>query len=118
MGEDTKGMSQAREAWSQFGDEFADIARRFKENYDAVAGKVTAGNDKSQKSIERAVKAIRKAMDETAKSITTALRDEQVLTETEEAGSALLKAVGTTFEELGEALKREAQNEKDAVSSS
>ena len=63
MGE-TKSMSRSREAWSEFGDEFTDIAAPFREN-------------------------------------------DESLSETAEAGSALLNAFGVTLSELGEALQRD-----------
>jgi hypothetical protein len=108
-----KAMGRSREAWSAFGEEFADIAKRFRDNYESVSETAEAGTDKSRKSIERAVQAIRKAVGDMAEGLTEALRDEKVRAETEEAGSALLNAFGVTLSELGEALQRDADETAD-----
>jgi hypothetical protein len=108
---DTTAMSRSREAWSEFGDEFSDIARRFRENYDTLSETAEGGSEKSRKSIERAVRAIRNALGEMGNSLGDTLRDPKVREETTEAGSALLNAFGVTLAELGEALQRDAEEE-------
>jgi hypothetical protein len=107
-----KAVSRSREAWAQFGDAFGDIGRQFHQNYEHVTGAAGEGTEKSQQSIERAVKAIRKAIEGTAKTIGESLRDPKVKKETEEAGSALLRAVGVSLSELGETLQRDADRER------
>jgi hypothetical protein len=116
MGTDqAKVPSRIREAWVALGDEFADIGRRFRENYDQVSGTATRGTERSQESIDRAVNAIRKAIDGTARAIGESLRDPKIREETEEAGSALLRAVGVTLSQLGQSLQRDAEREQDGA---
>jgi hypothetical protein len=107
---DTKAMSKSREAWSELGDEFADIARRFRENYQSLSGTAEAGSEKSRKSIERSVRTIRKTLGELGDSLTETMRDPKFREETADAGSALLNAFGVTLTELGEALQRDAED--------
>jgi hypothetical protein len=116
MGESTV-MSKTREAWSEFSSEFADIAEKFKANYATVAETAETGSEASRKSIERSVKAIRGAMGSMADALGNALRDPAVKDETEEAGSALLRAFGVTVSEIGEKLQRLADNDGDDSSS-
>ena len=107
-----KVPNPSREAWAALGDEFADIARRFRENYEQVTETASTGTDESRKSIERAVDAIRTAIGGTARTIGESLRDPKLKEETEEAGSALLRAVGVTLSELGQTLQRDAEREQ------
>jgi hypothetical protein len=109
---EAKAFGGAREAWAEFGDAFADIGRQFREDYEQVSEGASEGSEESQQSIQRAVKAIRAALDQTARAIGGSLRDPQVKQETAEAGSALLKAVGVTLSEVGEALRRDAEKER------
>ncbi len=108
-----KVASRSRRAWAQFGDAFGDIGRQFHQDYERVTETASEGSDESQKSIERAVKAIRTAVESTAKTIGTSLRDPKVKQETEEAGSALLHAVGVSLSDLGEKLQRDADRERE-----
>lgn len=110
---EAKVPGSAREAWAEFGDAFGEIARQFHQDYEQVSKAANEGSEESQRSIQRAVKAIRAALDETARAIGGSLRDPKVRQETEEAGSALLNAVGVTLSELGAALRRDAQHERD-----
>ncbi len=107
-----KALSGAREAWAEFGDAFSEIGRQFREDYEQVSESASESSEQSQQSIQRAVKAIRAALDQTARAIGGSLRDPKVKQETAEAGSALLKAVGVTLSELGEALRRDAEHER------
>jgi hypothetical protein len=107
-----KVRSRSREAWAQFGDAFGDIGRQFHQDYEHVTETASERTEKSEQSIERAVKAIRTAIEDTAKTIGTSLRDPKVRTETEEAGSALLHAVAVSLSELGERLQRDADHER------
>lgn len=109
---EAKDLGSAREVWAEFGDAFGDIARQFRADYEQVNQTASEGSEKSRRSIQRAVKSIRTALDETARTIGSSLRDPKVRQETEEAGSALLNAVGATLSELGEALRRDAQRER------
>jgi hypothetical protein len=103
--------SRTREAWREFGDAFGDIGRQFHQDYDHVSEAASEGSDRSQQSMERAVKAIRMAIQNTARTIGESLRDPKVRTETEEAGSALLSAVGVSLSEVGQKLQRDAERE-------
>ena len=107
-----KVRSRSREAWAQFGDAFGDIGRQFHQDYEHVTETASERTEKSEQSIERAVKAIRSAIEDTAKTIGVSLRDPKVKTETEEAGSALLRAVGVSLSELGGTLQRDADQER------
>jgi hypothetical protein len=109
---EAKVLGSAREAWAEFGDAFGDIARQFRQDYEQVSQTANEGSEKSQRSIQRAVKAIRAALDQTGRAIGESLRDPKVRQETEEAGSALLNAVGVTLSDLGEALRRDAEHER------
>jgi hypothetical protein len=59
------------------------------------------------------VQAVRAAIEGTAKTIGTSLRDPLVKQETEEAGSALMHAVGVSLSELGDRLQRDAGRERE-----
>jgi hypothetical protein len=110
-----KDDSRSRQAWAEFGDAFGDIGRQFHRDYERVTETAGEGTDESQKSIERAVKAVRSAVESTAKAIGTSLRDPKVKQETEEAGSALMQAVGVSLSELGEKLQRDSERERQHV---
>jgi len=105
--------SRSRQAWAQFGDAFGDIGRQFHQDYERVTDTASEGSDESQKSIERAVRAIRAAIESTGKTIGASLRDPRVKQETKEAGSALMQAVGVSLSELGEKLQHDADHERE-----
>ena len=107
-----KTGSTSREAWKQFGDAFGDIGRQFHQDYEHVTDVTGEGTEKSQQSIERAVKAIRSAIEATGRTIGESLRDRKVKQETEEAGTALLRAVGVSLSNLGERLQGDAERER------
>ena len=109
----TKVVSRSRQAWAQFGDAFGDIGRQFQQDYEHVTETANEGTDESKRSIERAVKAVRTAIEGTAKTIGVSLRDPKVKQETEEAGSALMHAVGVSLSELGQRLQRDADRERE-----
>lgn len=111
--EQAEALSRSREAWAALGDEFADIGRRFREDYEQVSDTAATGSEESQKSLDRAVSAIRGAVGGTAHVIGESLRDPKIREETAEAGSALLRAVGVTLSELGERLQKDADSEKE-----
>jgi prophage DNA circulation protein len=105
MGE-AEGFSKSREAWSQVGDEFADIAQRFRQAFESVAQATKAEADPSVSSIERAVRKVGDAVSSLADSLNESLHDAQVRQDADAAGSALMRAFGTTMSELGDALQR------------
>ena len=111
-----KALSQSREAWAALGDEFADIGRRFREHYEQVSDTAATGTEESQESLDRAVRAVRQAIDGTAHAIGESLRDPKIREETEQAGSAFLRAVGVTLSELGKTLQHEAEREQQRAS--
>jgi len=104
-------MSKTREAWSELADEFTDIAKEFRRNYEALSETVEGGTTRSRSSIERATKTVRRALDDLADTIGQSLRDPAVRSETEEAGEAFLRAVGATLSELGAKLQQAAATE-------
>ena len=61
--------------------------------------------------MERAVKTVTSAFEDTATAIGNSLRDPALKEETEEAGARFLRAVGVTLSELGESLQRQADDE-------
>jgi hypothetical protein len=109
---EAKVESRSRQAWSQFGDAFGDIGRQFHQDYEHVTEAASEGTEKSQQSIERAVKAILTAIEDTGRTIGESLRDPNVRKETEEAGAALLRAVGVSLSALGETLQADAERER------
>lgn len=110
----TEAMSRTRKAWGEFGDEFAEIAQRFRTNYDQLAETTEEGSEESRTSIERAVRSIRDAVGDMADSLSDSLHDSKLAEEAEEAGASLVKAFGVTLSDLGQTLQRTAQNlEKD-----
>ena len=109
---EAKVESRSRQAWAQFGDAFGDIGRQFHQDYEHVTEAASEGTEKSQQSIERAVKAILTAIEDTGRTIGESLRDPNVRKETEEAGAALLRAVGVSLSALGETLQADAERER------
>ncbi len=109
----TGRAGRSRQAWAQFADAFADIGRQFRNDYEQASEATSEGTEKAQKSLERAVTGVRTAVETTAKTISESLRDPKVREETEEAGAALLRAVGVSLSELGDVLKRRADSEPE-----
>jgi len=105
--------SKYREAWSQVGDAFGEIGRQFHQDYERVTETADTGTEKSQQSIEQAVTEIRRAVAGTARAIGASLRDPKIRQETEDSGSALLRAVGVSLAELGATLQRGAEHARE-----
>jgi len=104
--------SKYREAWAQVGDAFGEISRQFHQDYERVTETADTGTEKSEQSIERALTEIRRAVAGTARAIGASLRDPKIRQETEDSGSALLRAVGVSLSELGATLQRGAEHER------
>ncbi len=104
-----KSASQTQEAWAALGEQFADIGRRFREDYERVSTATAAGTDEARSSFEEAVAEVRAAVEGSAKAIGESLRDPKIREETTEAGSALFRAVGVTISELGQKLQAQAE---------
>jgi hypothetical protein len=108
--------ARSQEAWSQLADQFTQIGRQFRQHYERVSAANQPSTDKTQGSVERAVTVVGKAVEDTARTIGSSVRDPKVREDTGQAGSALLRAVGATLAELGVALQREADPGKKAKS--
>jgi hypothetical protein len=108
--------ARSQEAWSQLADQFTQIGRQFRQHYERVSAANQPSTDKTQGSVEHAVTVVGKAVEDTARTIGSSVRDPKVREDTGQAGSALLRAVGATLAELGVALQREADPGKKAKS--
>ncbi len=94
-------MGKTDEAWEEVGSHFTRLGRRFRENYAAREGKGEVGPD-----VKDAFKGLVDAAERVASTIGDTVRDEDVRSEAKAAANSFVEALGTTFSEVGDELRK------------
>jgi hypothetical protein len=90
------------EAWQQVSKSWVDIGDRLKDRYREVVG--DAGPSEDQ--VRDALKTLGTAMQAVFDSLGSAMRDPDVRTQMKEATAGFASAVGQTFSDLGDEIRR------------
>src|SRR4051794_11586341 len=95
-------MTDAKTAWDQVGNRFAELASHVKEQFDA---RTSFGDNAGGPKIDDAVQTLVRALDSTFTAIGDTLRDPSTREEMKQAASAMGDAIATPFHELADQIK-------------
>ncbi|MCU1426908.1 MAG: hypothetical protein JWL83_908 [Actinomycetia bacterium] len=102
-------MADAKAAWDEVGNHFAEIAGRVKEQFDAR----TAFGSPSSEKVDEAVRTLVRALDNAFSAIGETLRDPATREEAKQAASAMGDALATTFHEVADRIQKSTSGHKD-----
>lgn len=94
-------MTDADESWAEVGEHFSKLGKSFRDHYEEQEGAEEAGAD-----IKEAFKGLADAAGRVATTVGESFRDPVVKTEAKEAANSIVAAIGTTFGEVSDELKR------------
>ena len=95
-------MTDAKTAWDEVGNRFADLANRLKEQFDARSAFGSSANDK----IDEAVRTLASAVDGAITAIGDTLRDPSTRDDVKQAANAVGSAIAVSFTEIAEQIRR------------
>lgn len=106
-------MGDTDQAWQEVGEKFTALGRKFKQHYEdrgegtePTEGEVTAG---APADVKKAMDNVGDSLERVFGSIGDALQDEDVKNQTRSAFSSLVDALGATFSELGQEVRKMGQ---------
>jgi hypothetical protein len=91
--------------WRKVGDQFAVIGERFKEHYEKTESS-DPEEDASVDEVRSALRTLGDALDHVFTAVGEAFRDPALRTEAKEAAGSIATALGATFNELSEEVRR------------
>jgi hypothetical protein len=94
-------MTNADESWSEVGDHFTRLGRKFRDHYEAQDRP-----SEVQANLEEAFKGLAEATQRVAATIGEVFRDPEVKEEAGAAASSFITALGATFGEVTDELRR------------
>lgn len=94
-------MTNADESWAEVGEHFSRLGKTFRRHYADQEGAEEAGAD-----IKDAFKGLAEAAERVATTVGEAFKDPEVKVEAKEAANSIVAAIGTTFGEVSDELKR------------
>jgi hypothetical protein len=95
------------EAWHQVSKSWSDIGDRLKERYRDVVG----DTGPSETEVRDALKTLGTAVQAVFDSLGSAMRDPEVRTQMKDAAAGFASAVGQTFSDLGDEIRRASEEE-------
>jgi hypothetical protein len=94
-------MAEAKQKWDEVGDRFGELAKRFKERYDASAA---FGADQQEK-MNDALRKMMDALDAGFTAIGESLRDPGIRDDLKHAGTSIGDALTATFHDVAGEIK-------------
>jgi hypothetical protein len=98
-------MMKTGDDWRKVGDQFAAIGERFKDHYEQVESADTE-EDASVDEVRSALRTLGDALDNVFTAVGHAFRDPALKSEAKEAAGAIATALGATFNELSDEVRR------------
>lgn len=106
-------MGDTDQAWQEVGEKFTALGRKFKQHYEdrgegtePTEGDVTAG---APADVKKAVDNVGDSLERVFGSIGDSLQDEEVKSQARSAFSSLVDALGATFSEIGQEVRKMGQ---------
>ena len=96
--------------WRKVGDQFAAIGERFKEHYEQVESS-DSDEDASVDEVRSALRTLGDALDNVFTAVGHAFRDPAIRSEAKEAAGSIATALGATFNELSDEVRRLVGND-------
>lgn len=106
-------MGETDQAWQEVGEKFTALGRRFKQHYEdrgegaePTEGEVTAG---APTDVKKAMDNVGDSLERVFGSIGDSLQDDAVKEQARSAFSSLVDALGATFSEIGQEVRKMGQ---------
>ncbi len=99
-------MGDAKKAWDEVGERFAEAGRLLKEQYRKLEGEKGPEAAEERKRLSEAVKSATDQLDSAFTSLGNVLRDREARKPIEKAAESLGDAIATTFSEVGGEIQR------------
>ena len=115
-------MSDAKQAWDEVGSRFSGLGQKLKQHLEAerqgethAAGPNQAEDEGSQaaaRDVRAALERLAESLDDAFDALGKAAKDPTVRADVTEAGRALAGAIGTSFEQVGDEVRRVMERRK------
>jgi hypothetical protein len=105
-------MADARGAWSETGEKLTDLGRKLKVHYEEHHG---GEGQQSRQELADAAKRVGSAVQDAFEAIGAAARDKSVQADVRAAGQSLVEALGATFGQASEEVRRVLSERKGDV---
>lgn len=104
---------QQPDPWAEAGRRWASISDKLKEHYRGLAGEDGPGEDEIKSALDTLGEAARTVAD----SVGSAMKDPEVREQVKDAAASFVTALGQTFSQLGDELRRAREHPDQAESS-
>jgi hypothetical protein len=104
----------AKKAWNDVGERFASVGKRLSQRYREMAPSGEAGAREAQRKLEDAAKEVSDQITRALDALGTTIGDEAAKADLKQAVTAVGHALGTTFDEAGQAIRRAVGSKDEA----
>jgi hypothetical protein len=105
----------AKRAWNDVGERFASLGKRLSERYREAGPSGEADARETQRKLEDAAKEVGDQISRALDALGTTIRDDAAKADLKQALNAVGEALGTTFDEAGQAIRRTMRSKGDAT---
>jgi hypothetical protein len=103
----------AKQAWNDVGERFASLGKRITDRYKEAGPGGEASARETQRTLEHAAKEVGDQLTRGLDALGATIRDDEAKADLKEALNATGDALGTTFEEAAEAIRRTVRSKGD-----
>ena len=105
----------AKQAWNDVGERFASLGRRLSERYREAGRSGEAEARETQRTVERAAKEVGEELSRALDALGATIRDDEAKADLKQALSATGEALGATFDEAAQAIRRTVGSKDDGT---
>jgi F0F1-type ATP synthase membrane subunit b/b' len=106
MSKEMAMADDAKQAWNDVGERFASLGKRLSQRYRELGADGEPGAREAQRKLEDAAKEVSDQISRALDALGTTIGDEAAKADLKQAVSAVGHALGTTFDEAGQAIRR------------
>ena len=104
----------AKQAWNDVGEHFASLGKRLSERYREAGPSGEADARETQRKIEDAAKEVGDQLSRALDALGTTIHDDAAKADLKQALNAVGEALGATFDEAGQAIRRTMRPKDDS----
>jgi phage-related tail protein len=97
---------EAKDAWDQVGERFADLGRKLSDHYKRQEGATSQSADEAKRKIDDAIRTVGEHVDRAFTSLGESIRDPETKDTAQKAVRSLGDALDKTFADVSEAIRR------------
>jgi hypothetical protein len=105
----------AKQAWNEVGDRFASLGKRLSQRYEEAGPSGEAGARDTQRKLEDAAKEVGDQISRAFDALGATIRDDEAKADLKQAMGAVGEALGTTFDEAGQAIRKAVRSKDDTL---